>query len=173
MWQLTTCQGWLQHTIPIYYLLMMNFLRNHLCCQQKTPQYAHIANYLVTGEVPSEWKAQDKKHFFAKIHAYYWEEPFLFKYCVDQIIRKCVPEEEQQGILSHCHKSVCGGHFASQKTVMKVLQSGFCWPSLFKDAHIMCRSCDRCQRLGKLTRRNQMPMNPILIVDLFDVWGID
>ncbi|RVW58679.1 putative mitochondrial protein [Vitis vinifera] len=56
---------------------------------------------------------------------------------------------------------------------MKVLQSRFCWPSLFKDAHIMCRSCDRCQRLEKLTRRNQMPMNPILIVDLFDVWGID
>ncbi|RVW17983.1 Pro-Pol polyprotein [Vitis vinifera] len=56
---------------------------------------------------------------------------------------------------------------------MKVLQSGFTWPSLFKDAHIMCRSCDKCQRLGKLTRRNQMPMNPILIVDLFDVWGID
>ncbi|RVW77182.1 Retrovirus-related Pol polyprotein from transposon 17.6 [Vitis vinifera] len=46
--------------------------------------YAHIANYLVTGEVPSEWKAQDKKHFFAKIHAYYWEEPFLFKYCADR-----------------------------------------------------------------------------------------
>ncbi|RVW79268.1 Pol polyprotein [Vitis vinifera] len=56
---------------------------------------------------------------------------------------------------------------------MKVLQSGLCWPSLFKDAHTMCRSCDRCQRLGKLIRRNQMPMNPILIVNLFDVWGID
>ncbi|RVW18417.1 putative mitochondrial protein [Vitis vinifera] len=56
---------------------------------------------------------------------------------------------------------------------MKVLQSCFSWPSLFKDAHTMCRSCDRCQRLGKLTRRNQMPMNPILMVDLFNVWGID
>ena len=44
------------------------------------------------------------KHFFAKIHAYYWEEPFLFKYCASQIIRKCVPEEEQQEILSHCHE---------------------------------------------------------------------
>ncbi|KAL6313013.1 hypothetical protein AAG906_037894 [Vitis piasezkii] len=72
---------------------------------RKTPWYAHIANYLVTGEVPSEWKAQDRKHLFAKIHAYYWEEPFLFKYCADQIIRKCVPEEEQQGILSHCHEN--------------------------------------------------------------------
>ncbi|KAL6322749.1 hypothetical protein AAG906_018630 [Vitis piasezkii] len=46
---------------------------------KKTIGSNHIANYLVTGEVPSEWKAQDKKHFFAKIHAYYWEEPFLFK----------------------------------------------------------------------------------------------
>ena len=44
-------------------------------------------------------------------------------------------EEEQQGILRHCHKSAYGGHFASQKTAMKVLQSGFYWPSLFKDAH--------------------------------------
>ncbi|RVW58821.1 putative mitochondrial protein [Vitis vinifera] len=87
--------------------------------------------------------------------------------------KKCVPEDEQQGILNHCHENACGGHFASQKTAMKVLQSGFTWPSLFKDAHIMCRSCDRCQRLGKLTKRNQMPMNPILIVELFDVWGID
>ena len=98
---------------------------------------------------------------------------FLFKYCADQIIRKCVPEQEQQGILSHCHESACGGHFTSQKIAMTVFQSGFSWPLVFKDAHTMCRSCDRCQRLGKLTRRNQMPMNPILIVDLFDVWGID
>ncbi|RVW68661.1 hypothetical protein CK203_063409 [Vitis vinifera] len=56
------------------------------------PWYAHIANYLVTGEVP----------------------------------------KEQQGIHSHCHDNACGGHFASQKTAMRVLQSGFCWPLLFK-----------------------------------------
>ncbi|WKA01452.1 hypothetical protein VitviT2T_019733 [Vitis vinifera] len=56
---------------------------------------------------------------------------------------------------------------------MKVLQSGFCWPSLFKDAHTMCKSCDRCQRLGKLTLKNMMPLNLILIVDLFYVWAID
>ncbi|RVW18547.1 Retrovirus-related Pol polyprotein from transposon 297 [Vitis vinifera] len=156
------------HALPIN----DDFPEESLMFLVKTPWYAHIANYLVTGEIPSEWNAQDRKHFFAKIHAYYWEEPFLFKYCADQIIRKCVPEEEQQGILNHCHENACGGHFASQKTAMKVLQSGFTWPSLFKDAHIICRSCDRCQRLGKLTKRNQMPMNPILIVELFDVWGI-
>ena len=139
----------------------------------KAPWYAHIANFLATGEIPPDWKEQDRKYFFAKIHSYYWEEPFLFKYCADQIIRKCVAEEEQQRILSHCHESAYDGHFASQKTAMKEMQSGFYWPSLFKEAHQMCRVCDRCQRLGKLSRRHMMPLNPILVVELFNVWGID
>ena len=133
------------------------------------PWYAHISDYLAIREIPIDWKAQDKKYFFAKIHSYYWEKPFLFKYGADQIMRRCVPEEEQQGILSHCHENACGCHFSSQKTTMKILQSGFYWPSLFKDAHAMCRTCDRCQRLRKLTRRNMIPLNPILVVDIFDV----
>ena len=37
----------------------------------------------------------------------------MFKYCADHIIRRCVPEEENQGILSHCYVIACGGHFAS------------------------------------------------------------
>ena len=80
-----------------------------------------------------------------------------------------MPKEEHQGILSHCHENACGGHFASQKTSMKVLQSGFYWPSLFKDAHKICRECNKCQRLGKISFRHMMPLNPILVVDLFDV----
>ena len=100
-------------------------------------------------------------------------ETFLYKYCVDQIIRRCMPEAEQQGILSHCHENACGGHFPSHKTAKKVLQSGFHWPSLFKDAHTMCRECHKCQRLGKISRRHMMPLNPILVVDLCDVWGIN
>ena len=97
----------------------------------------------------------------------------MFKYCADQIIRRCVHEEEQQGIVNHYHENACGGHFASQKTAMKILQSGFYWPSIFKDAHAMCQTCDRCQRLGKLTHRNMIPLNPILVVDNFDARGID
>ena len=113
------------------------FPEESLLLVENTPWYAHIANFLATGELPTDWKAQDRKFFFAKIHSYYWEKAFLYKYCVDQIIRRCVLEGEQQGILSHYHENECGGHFASQKTAMKVLQSGFYWPSLFKDAHTM------------------------------------
>ena len=84
-----------------------------------------------------------------------------------------MPECEQRGLLNHCHDSAYGGHFASPKTAMKVLQARFYWPSLFKDAYTMCKQCDKCQRLGKISRRHMMPLNPILVVELFDVWGID
>ena len=120
-----------------------------------------------------EWTAQDKRFFHARVHSYYWKESYLFKYCADQTIWKCVLEEEHEGILIHCHDSACGGHFASQKIAMKVLHSGFYWPSLFKDAYTMCKQCDKCQRLGKISHRHMMPLNPILVVELFDVWGID
>ena len=97
------------------------FSEESLMQLEKAPWYAHIANFLATGEIPHVWKEQDRKYFFAKIHSYYWEEPFLFKYYADQIIRKCMPEEEQQGILNYCHDSAYSGHFAFQKTAMKVL----------------------------------------------------
>ena len=128
------------HNPPIF----DEFPEESLLTVSIAPWYAHIAHFLVTGELLVEWTAQSKKFFHARVHSYYWEEPYLFKYCVDQIIRKCVPEEEHEGILSHCHDSACGGHFASQKTAMKVLHLGFYWPSLFKNAYTMCKQCDKC-----------------------------
>ena len=105
------------HNLPIF----DEFPDESLLAVDSAPWFAHIANFLVTGELPTEWKAQENKFFHAKIHSYYWEEPYLFKYCANQIIRRCVPEGEQLGILSHCHDSACGGHFSSQKMAMKVL----------------------------------------------------
>ena len=109
------------HNSPIF----DEFPEESLLTVSIAPWYAHIANFLVTGELPVEWTKQDKRFFHARVHSYYWEEPYLFKYCADQIIRKCVSEEEQEGILSHCHESACGGHFSSQKTAMKVPHLGF------------------------------------------------
>ncbi|KAL4361862.1 hypothetical protein GQ457_04G021830 [Hibiscus cannabinus] len=89
------------------------------------------------------------------------------------LLRRCVLEEEQKDILFHFHTSTCGGHFGGARTAAKVLQSGFYWPTLFKDAHNYYKACDRCQRTGNISRRNEMPLQYILEVELFDVWGID
>jgi hypothetical protein len=53
-----------------------------------------------------------------------------------------------------CHGSAYGGHHAGDKTAQKVLQSGFYWPTLFKDARKIILSCDECQRVGNISRCN-------------------
>jgi hypothetical protein len=104
---------------------------------------------------------------------FFLDDPYLFKYCPNQIIRRCIPESEYQKIISFCHDHACGGHFSSKKTVVKILQSGFYWPFIFRDAHAYYSTYERCQKLGSIGRRNMMPLNPILIVELFAVCGID
>ena len=125
------------------------------------------------GIIPLDLTFQKKKRFFVEVNSYFWEDPILFKRCADQIIRRCVPESEVSEILTHCHSLECGGHFNGQRTTAKVLQSGFYWPSIFKDAHLFAKSCDRCQRTGNIGRRNKIPLTNILEVELFDLWGID
>ena len=85
------------------------------------PWYTDIVNHLVTCQLPEHWTKQDMAKFFTKIKNFFWDDPYLFKYCADQIIKQCVPESEIQNILSFCHEQACGGHFSVKKTATKVL----------------------------------------------------
>ena len=76
---------------------------------QPVPWFADYVNFLVAKVIPPEFSYQQKKRFFAQLKHYYWEAPILYKHCVDQVIRRCVPEEEMGCILSHCHTLPCGG----------------------------------------------------------------
>ena len=141
--------------------------------QAQIPWYADIVNFLVTERLPPDMSKQQLKRFFHDVKSYYWDEPYLYKQCADQMVRRCVPQEEVLSILLHCHSSPYGGHFGGLRTAAKVLQSGYYWPTLFKDAHEYVKTCDRCQRCGNISQRHEMPLNNILEVELFDVWGID
>ena len=90
-----------------------------------TPLYAHIVNYLVIGKVPNDWDYNERKKFFKTVPHYFWEEPELFYLGVDQVLRRCVSEEEQGKILELCHSSSYGGHYSSKIIATKVLQFGF------------------------------------------------
>ncbi|GJS52349.1 reverse transcriptase domain-containing protein [Tanacetum coccineum] len=76
-------------------------------------------------------------------------------------------------ILAHCHSGPTGGHHSANVTAKKVYESGFYWPSVFKDANEYVRRCDACQRSGNISSRNEMPQNNIQVCEVFDVWGLD
>nr|XP_028949286.1 uncharacterized protein LOC108175062 [Malus domestica] len=79
-------------------------------------------------KIPDDFTRAKQDKLVKTAKYYKWDDTYLWKYCTDQLIRKCVPESE---------------------------------------------TCDRCQRTGNLGPRNQMPQTHILVVEIFDVWGID
>ncbi|XP_062086531.1 uncharacterized protein LOC133792640, partial [Humulus lupulus] len=46
------------------------------------------------GEIPSHWSKHEKSKFYSEVKNFMWDDPYLFKYCPDQIIRRCIPNCE-------------------------------------------------------------------------------
>ncbi|GKB50215.1 reverse transcriptase domain-containing protein [Tanacetum coccineum] len=115
----------------------LNMVTSH--DDQNTPWFADIANYHVGN--------------------------FLIK-GMNQIIRRCVFGQEALEILKACHEGPTRGHHSANITARKVFDAGFFWPTIYKDAYELIKSCDTCQRQGKISHRDEMP-DKCLITHIF------
>ncbi|XP_073051231.1 uncharacterized protein [Primulina eburnea] len=103
-------EGAIQETFPDEQLFEVNSV---------LPWFADIANYLSCGTLPPDMSYHQKKKFVHDIKFYYWDDPFVYKRCADQMIRRCVEGLEAQQILEKCHSSPYGGHFGASRTAAK------------------------------------------------------
>ncbi|GJU80265.1 reverse transcriptase domain-containing protein [Tanacetum coccineum] len=117
--------------------------------------------------------SQQKNKFFKDVKHYFWDDPYLFKICADQVIRRCVAGQEAIDILIACHSGPTGGHYGANYTAKKVFDLEFYSPNIYRDAHDLVTRCDTCQLQGKFLQRDEMPQNSIQVCEIFDVWGID
>nr|GEZ34276.1 reverse transcriptase domain-containing protein [Tanacetum cinerariifolium] len=99
-----------------------------------TPWFADFANYHAGKFIIKGMTTQQKQKFFKDVRHYFWDDPYLFKTCPDQIIRRCVAGQEAIDILKACHSGPTGGHYGANYTAKKVFDSGFYWPTIYKDA---------------------------------------
>nr|GEV47770.1 reverse transcriptase [Tanacetum cinerariifolium] len=89
--------------------------------------------------------SQQKNKFFKDVKHYFWDDPFLFKICADQVNWRCVHGQEAVDILKACHNGPTGRHHGPNYIAKK----------------------------GKISQRDEMPQNSIQVCEIFYVWGID
>ncbi|XP_075075117.1 uncharacterized protein LOC142162643 [Nicotiana tabacum] len=99
-------------------------------------------NYLVNGVLPPKIESKARTRFLHDVNFYYWDEPNLYKKCADQLMRRCIPKKEAEIVMYDCHASPYEGYHGGDKTSAKVLQSGFFWTTLLKDARAFVKKCD-------------------------------
>ncbi|GKB06477.1 reverse transcriptase domain-containing protein [Tanacetum coccineum] len=90
---------------------------------QNTPWFADIANYHAGNFLIKGMSTQQKRKFFKDVKHYFWDDPYLFRTCADQIIRRCVFGQEALEILKACHEGPTGGHHSANITARKVFDA--------------------------------------------------
>ncbi|GJY73581.1 reverse transcriptase domain-containing protein [Tanacetum coccineum] len=103
-------------TFPLETLGMVTF-----CGDSNTPWFADIANYHAGNFIVKGMSSQQKKKFFKDVKHYFWDDPYLFRICADQVIRRCVYGREVIDILTACHNGPTGGHHGANYTSKKSL----------------------------------------------------
>jgi hypothetical protein len=128
------------------------FPNESLLSLSSMPWFAKNINFLASGFLLAHWSTEDKRKFLSDVQKFYWDDTYLFKYCLDQIFQRCIPDNEVTSIIKLCHSGACGSHFSSKKTTAKILQCEFYWPTMFKDTHVLCKACENCQKSGFISK---------------------
>ncbi|GJX96218.1 hypothetical protein Tco_0352016 [Tanacetum coccineum] len=103
-------------TFPLETLGMISFHGD-----SSTSWFADIANYHAGNFVVNGMSSQQKKKLFKDVKHYFWDDPYLFRICADQMIRRCVHRQEAVDILMACHNGPTGGHHGANYTAKKSL----------------------------------------------------
>jgi len=74
--------------------------------------FAININFFASGFLPAHWSTEDKGKFLNEVKNFYWDNPYLFKYCPNQIFQRCISDNEVSSVIKFCNSEACGGHFS-------------------------------------------------------------
>ena len=129
--------------------------------------YDQLLMFLIDGVLLDRFTSDQRKKFALKSKPFLVIAGALYRKGIDQIIRRCVPDEEQQAVISEAHSGGSGGHFSGEITTRKILQAGLWWPTVLKDAYNYSKKCMKCQKEGQPHNSNRMLVQPILPLEPF------
>lgn len=105
--------GRIKETFPNESLLTMATV-------SKTTWYADIVNYLACRVFLDDINNQAKKKLMFEAKKYFWDDLYLFKVCVNNLVRWCVTYDKVPYILTHFHSFEIGGHLGPSRIAHKV-----------------------------------------------------
>ncbi len=76
-------------------------------------------------------------------------------------------------VMKELHERPSRGHFVTKIMQRKILDVGCWWPTMYRNVHDYCRSCDACQKIGGLATQSLIKLVTTLPKGPFMKWGLD
>ena len=101
-----------------------------------------ITSYLKDGVLPNGKEATKK----LKVQAtrFVLIKDVLYKKGFSRPYLRCLIPEEANYVMREVHEGVCGNHSGSRSLVHKLIQVGYYWPTMQKDAIAYVKTCGKC-----------------------------
>ncbi|GKD51861.1 reverse transcriptase domain-containing protein [Tanacetum coccineum] len=128
-----------------------------------TSWFADYANYHAGNFIVKGMSTQQKSKFFKDVKHYFWDDPFLFKTCADQVIRQCVSGQEAVDILTAYHSGPTRGHYGANYTAKKGINFMGPFPSSRGNKYILVA----VDYLSKWVEAKALPTNDARVVVKF------
>jgi hypothetical protein len=141
----------LEDTLPNTQLLAIMNIDDH---------FTKIVQFLSTLMIPHKYLVIHKKQTVVCVVDFSLIVGQMYKMGPDEILRRCVMEVERPLILVESHEGIAGGHYSGKETMQRVLRVVLWWPTLHRDSKEYYRACDVCQRVGKPSIRDEIPLAP-------------
>jgi hypothetical protein len=146
-----------------------------ICCAQNlvSPWYDDIRFCLEHGSAPRHLDPAKRRALRLKSASFHLVNGILFRQNFDGVLMRCLEKDEAEKVLLELHAGEAGGHFGGDTTAHKVLRAGYYWPTLFRDAHALCRKCIICQKASGRLQKPAFPLQPVSVDSPFQQWGLD
>jgi transposase InsO family protein len=146
-----------------------------ICCAQNlvSPWYDDIRFCLEHGSTPHHLDPTKRRALRLKSTSFHLVNDILFRQNFDGVLMHCLEKDEEEKVLLELHAGEAGGHFGGDTTAHKVLRAGYYWPTLFRDAHALCRKCIICQKASGRLQKPSFPLQPVSVDSPFQQWGLD
>jgi hypothetical protein len=108
---------------------------------------SEIQDYLKENVLPEDHMSADRIVQLAK--RYTVVEGDLYRRGANNILMRCITQEEGHELLAEIHGGECGSHSSSLTLVGKAFWNGFYWPTALRDAVELVKSCKACQFYAK------------------------
>jgi ribonuclease HI len=100
-------------------------------------------------------------------------EDDLYYRTIDEVLLKCLGEEEAKTLMGEIHEGVYGAHQSTFKMKWMIRNNNYYWTTILEDCFKYYKGCQECRKFGSIQRVPTSAMNPIIKPWLFRGWAID
>ena len=133
----------------------------------------HIKFFLNHGFSPETLESKKCIALRLKSAPYQFIDGILFRKNYDGVFTRCLEKDQTDDVLFQFHVGPAGGHFLGETKSHKIIRVGYCWPTLFSDAHAYVRKCEPCQKCADKFKNHSFPLQPVEVQFPFQKWGLD